>query len=276
LTHAGLAIGIGTARFAGGATPPASVPWAPAAGATTGMLHEAAGTGSIATTAGAPGVRCGKAAECWISDCVGITDEIRSPWPGSTRGVIAMRNPASPAIVVFIFFPTSPIRPRQWNMARDSAWRQPGECPSLHGMPTACFRMSLRLAQFAALSLCAMTPCMAVAQGTWTGVGAINGTVMYMDTTTIVRSGNLRKVWIRSIDPAPKSFVAGKDTLDFDTVIGLNVFDCSKHTRTVTTITYLLGNDIIFNVPETHDKPEQLKPRSFFDAVYNDLCGVRH
>src|SRR6185437_6313612 len=38
LTHAGLAIGIGTARFAGGATPPASVPWAPAAGATTGML----------------------------------------------------------------------------------------------------------------------------------------------------------------------------------------------------------------------------------------------
>jgi len=143
-------------------------------------------------------------------------------------------------------------------------------------MRTACFRVSLRLAQIAALSLCAMTPRMAVAQGTWTGVGAINGTVMYMDTTTIERSGNLRKVWIRSIDAAPKSFVAGKDTLDFDTVIGLNVFDCSKHTRTVTTITYLLGNDIIFNVPETHDKPEQLKPRSFFDAVYNDLCGVRH
>ena len=117
-------------------------------------------------------------------------------------------------------------------------------------------------------------PRVAGAQEKWTGVGAINGTVMYMDTTTIVRSGNLRKVWVRSIDSAPKSFVAGKDTLDFDTVIGLNVFDCAKHTRTVTTVTYLLGNDVIFHVPETHDAPEQLKPRSFFDAVYNDLCGV--
>ena len=136
--------------------------------------------------------------------------------------------------------------------------------------------MPLRLAQTAALILCAVAASRtAAAQGTWTGVGAISGTVMYMDTTTIVRTGNLRKVWIRSIDPTPKSFVAGKDTLDFDTVIGLNVFDCSKHTRTVTTVTYLLGNDIIFNVPETHDTPEQLKPRSFFDAVYNDLCGVR-
>jgi hypothetical protein len=119
-------------------------------------------------------------------------------------------------------------------------------------------------------------PHVAGAQEKWTGVGAINGTVMYMDTTTIVRSGNLRKVWLRSIDTEPKSFVAGKDTLDFDTVIGLNVFDCSRRTRTVTTITYLLGDDIVFNVPDTHGTPEPLKPKTFFDAVYEDLCGARH
>jgi len=142
-------------------------------------------------------------------------------------------------------------------------------------MRNACSGTSLLLAQIVALALCTTAPRGAAAQGTWTGVGAINGTVMYMDTTTIERSGNLRKVWIRSIDSAPRSFVAGKDTLDFDTVIGLNVFDCTKHTRTVTTVTYLLGDAIIFNVPDTHGQPEQLKPRSFFDAVYNDLCGAR-
>jgi hypothetical protein len=119
-------------------------------------------------------------------------------------------------------------------------------------------------------------PRVAGAQEKWTGVGAINGTVMYMDTTTIVRSGNLRKVWVRSIDSEPKSFVAGNDTLDFDTVIGLNVFDCSHHTRTVTAITYLLGDDVVFNVPDTHGTPELLKPKTFFDAVYSDLCGARH
>ena len=160
-------------------------------------------------------------------------------------------------------------------MAPDSAWRQSGSCPSLICMPNPCSKTPIRLVQAAALILCATWSRTAAAQGTWTGVGAISGTVMYMDTTTIVRTGHLRKVWIRSIDPTPKSFVAGKDTLDFDTVIGLNVFDCAKHTRTVTTVTYLLGNDIIFNVPETHDTPEQLKTGSFFDAVYNDLCGVR-
>jgi hypothetical protein len=161
-------------------------------------------------------------------------------------------------------------------VARRSVWRQPAACPSLICMWKACSRTPLRLVHVAAVIICAAAASQtAAAQGTWTGVGAINGTVMYMDTTTIVRTGNLRKVWVRSIDSAPKSFVAGKDTLDFDTVIGLNVFDCAKHTRTVTTVTYLLGNDIIFNVPDTHGTPEQLKPGSFFDAVYSDLCGVR-
>jgi hypothetical protein len=162
-------------------------------------------------------------------------------------------------------------------MARRTAWRQSGACPSFTCMRNACSQTPLRLVQIAALITCAAaSPRIAAAQGAWTGVGAINGTVMYMDTTAIVRTGNLRKVWVRSIDPTPKSFVAGKDTLDFDTVIGLNVFDCAKHTRTVTAVTYLLGDDIVFNVPDTHGTPEPLKAGSFFDAVYNDLCGVRH
>lgn len=166
------------------------------------------------------------------------------------------------------------------NMVAGAAWRQPGTGPSLVRMRDTRFtpRVRTRAVQLCALAcvlVCAIAlPRNAAAQEKWTGVGAINGTVMYMDTTTIVRSGNLRKVWIRSIDSAPKSFVAGKDTLDFDTVIGLNVFDCSHHTRTVTTITYMLGNDIVFNVPDTHGTPELLKPKTFFDAVYSDLCGT--
>ena len=51
------------------------------------------------------------------------------------------------------------------------------------------------------------------AQEQWTGVGAIGATAMYMDTTTIIRAGSIRKVWIKSLDSAPKSFVTGKDTL---------------------------------------------------------------
>ena len=88
------------------------------------------------------------------------------------------------------------------------------------------------------------------AQEQWTGVGAIGATAMYMDTTTIIRAGSIRKVWIKSLDSTPKSFVTGKDTLTFDTVIGLNVFDCARHTRTVQAVQYLLGDDIVLDVPE--------------------------
>lgn len=162
-------------------------------------------------------------------------------------------------------------------MAQDGdAWRQPGARSSLVVMCAPRSRQPRRSAPaIVAAVLLALAPAVASAQSNWTGVGAINGTVMYMDTTTIVRTDGLRKVWIRSIDPAPKSFVAGTDTLDFDTVIGLNVFDCARHTRTVTMVRYLLGDEVVFNVPDTRGQPEPLKAGSFFDAVYGDLCGVR-
>lgn len=114
------------------------------------------------------------------------------------------------------------------------------------------------------------------AQNHWTGIGAINGTVMYMDTTSLERIGVLRKVWIRSIDIEPKTVVAGKDSLTFDTVIALNVFDCSKGTRTVAQVHYLLGADPVLDVPETQDDPEQLRSTSFFGAIYSDLCRPAH
>ena len=110
------------------------------------------------------------------------------------------------------------------------------------------------------------------AQEQWTGVGAIGATAMYMDTTTIIRAGSIRKVWIKSLDSTPKSFVTGKDTLTFDTVIGLNVFDCARHTRTVQAVQYLLGDDIVLDVPTTRAAPEALRPKSFYDAIYQDLC----
>ncbi|HEY5086248.1 MAG TPA: surface-adhesin E family protein [Gemmatimonadaceae bacterium] len=117
-----------------------------------------------------------------------------------------------------------------------------------------------------------LLPTAGLAQQQWTGIGAIGGTAMFMDTTTIVRSGPLREVWIKSLDSTPKQFVVEHDTLTFDSVIGLNVFDCAGKTRTVTTVQYLLGDEIVFNVPETHGKPEPLRPKSFFEAIYNDLC----
>lgn len=113
---------------------------------------------------------------------------------------------------------------------------------------------------------------MVQAQDHWTGIGAISGTVMYMDTTTIVRDGSIRKVWVKSLDTTPKSFLAGKDTLTFDTVIGLNVFDCAKGTRTVTRVQYLLGDESVLSVPETHGAPEPVRSTSFFGAIYGDLC----
>jgi hypothetical protein len=124
------------------------------------------------------------------------------------------------------------------------------------------------------LLLGASTPAVATAQDQWTGVGAIAGTAMFMDTTSIVRSGTIRKVWIRSIDAKPRSLVVGHDTLSFDTVIGLNVFDCARNTRTVTAVRYMYGDDLVFDVPETHDRAAALRPHSFFDAIYRDLCGL--
>lgn len=98
---------------------------------------------------------------------------------------------------------------------------------------------------------------------------------MFMDTTTIIRAGNIRKVWIKSLDSTPKSFLAGKDTLTFDTVVGLNVFDCVARTRTVDAVRYQLGDDVVLDVPATHAKPETIRPRSFYDAIVRDLCGIR-
>jgi hypothetical protein len=122
------------------------------------------------------------------------------------------------------------------------------------------------------IGLLVLVPGMARAQAHWTGIGAISGTVMFMDTTTIVRSGSIRRVWVKSLDITPKTVVAGKDTLSFDTVLGLNVFDCSKGTRVVTSVQYLLGDDVVSDVPVTHDVPALLRPKSFFGAIYNDLC----
>lgn len=122
----------------------------------------------------------------------------------------------------------------------------------------------------------AAMPTEARAQSNWTGIGAISGTVMYMDTTTIVRDGSIRKVWIKSFDLDPRTVVVGSNTLTFDTVIGLNIFDCSKGTRTVSAVKYLLGEDVALNVADTHDKPESLRPKSFFAAVYSDVCKGLH
>ncbi|MEO7042656.1 MAG: surface-adhesin E family protein [Gemmatimonadaceae bacterium] len=130
-------------------------------------------------------------------------------------------------------------------------------------------QLSRSLAFFATLSA---LPVALRAQDSWTGIGAISGTVMYMDTTTIMRDGPIRKVWVKSFDLDPKSVLAGKDTLTFDTVIGLNVFDCAKGTRSVAAVQYLLGEEIVLDVPETHDKPAPLKPNSFFAAIAADVC----
>lgn len=126
------------------------------------------------------------------------------------------------------------------------------------------------------VALAFFAPGVARAQDHWTGIGAINGTVMYMDTTSLERVGELRKVWIRSIDIEPKTVVAGKDSLTFDTVIALNVFDCSKGTRTIAHVLYMLGPDSVLDVPETRADPEQLRSTSFFGAIYSDLCRPDH
>jgi hypothetical protein len=123
-----------------------------------------------------------------------------------------------------------------------------------------------------AFAAAASLPHVASAQGHWTGIGAINGTVMYMDTTSIQRIGSLRKVWIRSLDLSPKTVMVGNDSLTFDTVVALNVFDCSSGTRTVAEVRYLLGADSVFDVTNDHGEPEKLRPTSFFGAIYSDVC----
>jgi hypothetical protein len=135
---------------------------------------------------------------------------------------------------------------------------------------------SLRLTSIILTALFAVPfPAVAGAQGQWTGIGAIGGAIMYMDTTTIVRTGPLRKVWIRSVDTTATVVIAGSDTLSFDTVIALTVFDCARNTRSVETVRYMLGEDTVPNMPAPRSKPEHLRPGSFFEAVHDDLCGVR-
>ncbi len=99
---------------------------------------------------------------------------------------------------------------------------------------------------------------------------------MFMDTSTIVRSASTTAVWIRSIDREPKRFVMGRDTITFDAVLGLNRFDCVHATRTVTVVRYLLGATVVLNVEQTGSSPEAVRPRSFFGAVFADLCGPPH
>gem|GEM_PF-1417165 len=153
------------------------------------------------------------------------------------------------------------------------AWRRTWAVPTLLDMQFVRRRSAGGLARSLAIILAlAALPASVRAQSDWTGIGAISGTVMYMDTTTIMRDGAIRKVWIKSFDLDPKTVVVGKDTLTFDTVIGLNVFDCSKGTRTVAAVQYLLGEDIVLDVAETHGKPELLRPKSFFAAIYADVC----
>ena len=115
-------------------------------------------------------------------------------------------------------------------------------------------------------------PLAAHAQNQWTGIGAIRGTAMFMDTTSIRRVGTIASVWIRSLDSTPRQFVTGRDTITFDTVIGLNEFDCSHGTRAVGAVRYMLGDEVVFEVPVTHDPPAIIDARSFFGAIYRDLC----
>ncbi|MDQ2889821.1 MAG: hypothetical protein M3R65_04600 [Gemmatimonadota bacterium] len=115
-------------------------------------------------------------------------------------------------------------------------------------------------------------PAAARAQDAWVGIGAIGGAAMFMDTTSIVRTSSLRTVWVKSIDPKPRQFLAGGDTLTFDTVVGRNEFDCVHRTRRVLSVQYLLRDSVVLNVPVTHDEPARVDTRSFFGAIYADLC----
>lgn len=174
-------------------------------------------------------------------------------------------------------FRASKSQTQKQKMASVASWRQIVARPSFNGMPLAPMPPPRSRSRFVqCLVLAALIPSAAAAQSQWIGIGAINGTVMFMDTTAIVQVGTVRKVWIKSLDSRPKTFVVANDTVTFDTVIGLNVFDCQTGTRTATAIQYLLGDEIVLDIPETRDKPGALRPGSFFYAIYIGLCRPTH
>lgn len=140
-------------------------------------------------------------------------------------------------------------------------------------MPPA--RPPLALAALAGVLALALGAAPARAQGSWTGVGAIGKTAMFMDTTTIVRDGDARRVWLESVDPEPTTIVVGRDSVRFDTVIALHVFDCRARTHAVTTARYFLGTQPVLPPRPADARPESLRPGSFLDAVARDLCGRR-
>jgi hypothetical protein len=109
----------------------------------------------------------------------------------------------------------------------------------------------------------------------WEQVGAIGSTVMYMDTAHIVRKGDLREVWIRSVDPVARTYAVGTDTLSWDTVVGLNVFDCRHHTWYVESATYYRSGELVRSAARNDEPPAPLVAGTFLDAVFRDLCGVR-
>jgi hypothetical protein len=113
------------------------------------------------------------------------------------------------------------------------------------------------------------------AQAHWTGIGSISGTAMFMDTTTIQRDAAIRRVWLRSLDLTPRMAVAGTDTVVFDTVISLNIFDCAHATRTVAAVRYALGDSTVHDIPDIRATPEPVRPTSFYGQVYKDLCQSR-
>lgn len=131
------------------------------------------------------------------------------------------------------------------------------------------------VAALAAVLVLALGAAPARAQGTWTGVGAIGRTAMFMDTTSIVRDGDARRVWLESVDPEPTTIVMGRDSVRFDTVIALHVFDCRARTHAVTTARYYLGRQPVLPPRPADTRPERLRPGSFLDAVARDLCGRR-
>lgn len=233
----------------------------------TGMLQNWTVGGATTTDGVVAG--SGNVTAPGLSGNVGITADGDMPWPESANGANAAH------VIGRMPFITPPVRVRDCNpkMACGLSWRQIGAGPSLLPMLFPYPRPSVGFIRMMLLATCILlVPGAAHAQDHWTGIGAINGTVMFMDTTTIVRDGTIRRVWVKSLDTSPKTFVAGKDTVTFDTVIGLNVFDCARGTRTVMSVRYLLGDDVVFTVPTTHDAPEPVRKTSFFGAIYSDVC----
>jgi len=108
----------------------------------------------------------------------------------------------------------------------------------------------------------------------WVGVGAIGRTAMFMDTTSIERDGAIRRVWMESVDPEPTTFVVGRDTTRFDTVVALHVFDCRAATHTVATARYYLAGSSVAPPRPADTSPDKLRPGTFMAAVAADLCGA--